>query len=103
MVEKMKNAQVPVNYVSQVWRSLIASELVVPTFQTFEFAGLQVNGNSRLLSATGLQKQPILKYNPLGTDRSRYLGVKINQFWFFRLPSHRAKTYSSSVNSDNSR
>jgi len=54
-------------YVSKVRRLLIAGELVVPTFQTSGHPGLQGNGNSRLLGATGRRGQRILKVNSLKT------------------------------------
>ena len=57
-------------YVSKVRRLLIAGEVVVPTFQTSGHAGLQGNGNSRLLGTTGCRRQPILKVNPLETSRN---------------------------------
>ena len=54
-------------YVSKVWRILIAGELVIPTFQTSGRAGLQGNGNSRLLGATGRRGQPNSTVNSMKT------------------------------------
>ena len=61
---------IPVGYVSKVRIILIAGEFVVPTFMTSGIAGLQRNGNCRLLGATGLRRQPILKVNPLKVARN---------------------------------
>jgi hypothetical protein len=58
-------------YASKVRRLLIAGEVVVPTCQTSGRAGLQGNGNSRLLGANGRRGQRILKVNPLETARNR--------------------------------
>ena len=57
-------------YLSTVQRLLNAGEIVVPTFQTSGLAGLQGNGNSRLLGATGRLGQPISTVNSLKTVRN---------------------------------
>ena len=54
-------------YVSKERRLFIAGELVVPTCQTSGHAGLQGNGNSRLLGATGRRGQPNSTVNSLKT------------------------------------
>ena len=72
-VKELRNRikpKIPVGYVSKVRRLLIAGEVVVPTFQTSGRAGLQGNGNSRLLGAFSLRRQRILKVNPLETARN---------------------------------
>jgi hypothetical protein len=61
--------KIPVGYVSKVRIILTAGEFGVPTFKTSGIAGLQRNGNCRLLGATGLRRQPILKVNPLKIAR----------------------------------
>ena len=55
-------------YVSKVRRILIAGEVVVPTFQTSGLAGLQGNGNSRLLRGIGRRGQRISMVNSLKTE-----------------------------------
>ena len=73
-VKELRNPikpKIPVGYVSKVRRLLIAGELVVPTSQTSGHAGLQGNGNSRLLGATGRRGQPNSTVNPLETARNR--------------------------------
>ena len=69
-VKKLRNRIKPKlsgGYVSKVRRLLNAGEIIVPTFQTSSLAGLQGNGNSRLLGATGRRGQRILKVNSLKT------------------------------------
>ena len=69
-VKELRNRikpMIPVGYVSKERRLLIAGELVVPTFQTSGHAGLQGNGNSRLLGATGRRGQPNSTVNSLKT------------------------------------
>ncbi len=72
-VKELRNPikpKIPVGYVSKVRRLLIAGELVVPTSQTSGHAGLQGNGNSRLLGATGRRGQPNSTVNSLKTANS---------------------------------
>ena len=64
--------KISVGYVSIARRILIANEVVVLTLQTSALAGLQGNGNSRLLSAIGLRRQPVLNVDPLATARNTY-------------------------------
>jgi hypothetical protein len=69
-VEELRNRikpEIPVGYVLKVRRIPIAGELVVPACQNSGRAGLQGNGNSRLLGANGRRGQRILKVNPLET------------------------------------
>ena len=73
-IKKLRNRIKPKfsgGYVSTVQRLLNAGEIVVPTFQTSGLAGLQGNGNSRLLGATGCRGQPISTVNSLKTARNR--------------------------------
>ena len=78
-IKKLRNRIKPKfsgGYVSTVRRLLNAGEIVVPTFQTSGLAGLQGNGNSRLLGATGRRGQPNSTVNSLKTasppQTSRY-------------------------------
>ena len=70
--------KIPVGYVSEVRRLLIAGELVVPTFQTSGHAGLQGSGSSRLLGATGRRGQPNSTVNSLKTARNQNLALFSN-------------------------
>ena len=72
-VKKLRNRIKPKlsgGYVSKVRRLLNAGQIIVPTFQTSGLACLQGNGNSRLLGATGRQRQPISTVNSLKTARN---------------------------------
>ena len=62
-------------YVSKVRRLLNLGEIVVSTFQNSGLAGLQGNGNSRLLGATGRRGQPISTVNSLKTARNQNSSV----------------------------
>jgi hypothetical protein len=69
--DKIQNTQ---GSLIEIGGILLVGEVVVPTFQTSELAGLQGNGNSRLLGTTGCRRQPILKVNPLETSRNQKNG-----------------------------
>lgn len=58
-------------HASKIRRPRIAAEVVVPTFQTSGLAGLQGNGNPRLLGATGRRGQPTSMVNSLKTARNQ--------------------------------
>ncbi len=75
------------DYVSKVRRLLNLGEIVIPTFQTSGLAGLQGNGNSRLLGATVCRGQPISTVNSLRTARNpiRSLNPIINKLLFLLL------------------
>ena len=62
-------------YVSKARRLLNPGEIVVPTFQTSGLAGLQGNGTSQLLGATGRRGQPISTVNSLKTAKNQNSSV----------------------------